>query len=158
MIAFFLLFEESWFIYYYVTANLRVFICYSASANGGPRSRVWAPIDTRGNFFSARVCRVAFKHLPQLLRIHVRSFRKSCPPLQKRAPEKFRYYRWGTERMVLHVRTRERGPPLALEEFDQIIQRFWGVTIIQGWMFHFQIYHLGKLSLFWGIPGRVLWF
>ena len=50
----------------------------SAHADGGPRSRVCTretlcsgPHQCERTFFAARVCRVAFKHLPQPLRSHV---------------------------------------------------------------------------------------
>ena len=53
----------------------------SASADGGPRSRVcarWtlrlAPHRHERKFFGAHVCRVTFKHLPQPLRSHIQSF------------------------------------------------------------------------------------
>ena len=54
----------------------------SASADGGPRSRVRArgtlrsaPHRRERKFSGARVCRIAFKHLPQPLRSHIRSFK-----------------------------------------------------------------------------------
>jgi hypothetical protein len=52
----------------------------SASADGGPRSRVCAPETLCSaphrhlrKFSGTRVCRVTFKHLPQPLRSHIRS-------------------------------------------------------------------------------------
>ena len=54
----------------------------SAHGDRGPRSRVCAretlrsaPHGHEWEFFVARVCRITFKHLPQLLRTHIQSFR-----------------------------------------------------------------------------------
>ena len=44
----------------------------TGSAHAGPSGR--PPIDTSRNFSDACVCRVTFKHLPQPLRSHIRSF------------------------------------------------------------------------------------
>jgi hypothetical protein len=33
------------------------------------------------------------------------------PPPQTCAPKNFRWFRWGAERMIACVQTRERGPP-----------------------------------------------
>ena len=53
----------------------------SDHADGGPRSRVCArktlrsaPHRRERKFSGARVCRVTFKHLPQPLKSHIRSF------------------------------------------------------------------------------------
>ena len=53
----------------------------SAIADGGPHSRVWAretlhsaPHRHQQKLSGTRVCRVTFKHLPQPLRSHIRSF------------------------------------------------------------------------------------
>ena len=53
----------------------------SAYTDGGPRSRVCTRLTLRSGphqqqwkFFGACVCKVAFKHLPQPLRSHIRSF------------------------------------------------------------------------------------
>ena len=53
----------------------------SASVNGGPRFRFCAretlrsaPHRPERKFSAARVCSVTFKHLPQPLRSHIRSF------------------------------------------------------------------------------------
>ena len=42
------------------------------SAHARPSAQL--PIDTSGNFPAHSVCRVTFKHLPQLLRSHIESF------------------------------------------------------------------------------------
>ena len=62
--------------------NLQSTSKYSASTNGGPRSRVHArgtlrsaPHRHERKFSGTRVCRIAFKHLPQPLRSHIQSFR-----------------------------------------------------------------------------------
>ena len=54
----------------------------TANADGGPRSRVRAretlrsaPHRRERKFSGVRACRIAFKHLPQPLRSHIRSFR-----------------------------------------------------------------------------------
>ena len=53
----------------------------SASADGGPRSRVCARLTVRSSphrherkLSGTRVCRVTFKHLPQPLKSNIRSF------------------------------------------------------------------------------------
>ena len=67
----------------------------SAHADGGPLSWVctrWtlrsAPYRDERKFSDAHVCSVTFKHLPQPLRIHIRSFRTlgqilKIPPLSR---------------------------------------------------------------------------
>ena len=62
--------------------SLRRQLKNSASADGGPRSRVCAcqilrsaPHRQQRKFSATRVCRVTIKHLPQLLRTHIQRFK-----------------------------------------------------------------------------------
>ena len=69
--------------FYQLETKLKKLSFHSAHADEGPRSWVCAcqtlcsaPHRRERKFSAARVCRIAFIHLPQLLRTHIQSFRK----------------------------------------------------------------------------------
>jgi hypothetical protein len=101
----------------------------SASADGGPRSRVCAretlrsaPHRRERKFSGAHVCRVTFKHLPQPLRSHIWSFGTLGQIL------KF------SKKLFKNLKTPPRGPGGVSEIFWGLISPFF-VRINPLWSF-----------------------